>query len=524
MSESKNNPQNIDDYRDLINDLEREISYLHSLVSAYENLSSYKEQEFKEIKSTVIAYEQLKEFEDKEKHRTLTTIDAYKQVSDLKTRELRDSKEMIHAYEQLSTLHKQEIHDARTTIDALENAMELTRAELKQFHDRFESFRTFHHPVEKEMFEILEEDADNKQHILMKLNLLNLKVDDKNFHSHLFNVLTNLDFEEEEAKEHWKNIVSLNKEMSEKQGRTISFRVSLLDYFIEINKNLETPKLIELKFFESALTNVIFDKLTGLLNRSHLAIAVRGSIRNARREGRLCAIIKYDLDNFSKFNGFFGNAEGDKLLKSFGSILTEIFAGANTAFRYGGEEFLTITEADTYEAIQQQADEARSRLVENWRDSIIPVSVSGGYAVYPEDGNNIDELVNKADKALYDAKYSGKNMVLRYSENRRKHSRLFESHHVALKINGDATGEIAAITHDIGTGGIALETEKELQKGGKIDIYLDDTNRDDASKVTGNVLWVHTKEENGKLLYIAGIEFDDSEKSSEIYRHFSKPD
>lgn len=522
MSESTPSSQSND--KELIAQLEQEISFLKSLVNAYENLSIFKEIEFREIRSTINAYEKLQDLQSKEKDTALSTLDAYKRVSELKTEELKDTKEIIHAYEELSKLHDRELRDARMTIDAMENASELTKKELQAFTDRFNNnIQAMDHPIQKEIFEILDEDHDNEQHLLMKLNLLHLRRNDENFYSHLFNVLINLDFSETEAKTHWEEIIALNKRVSQKLERKVSFRVSLLDYFIDLNKHIKNPKIIELKFFESALTNAIFDKLTGLLNRTHLAIAVRSSIRNARREKKLASLVMFDLDNFKRYNDFFGHPEGDKLLKSFGEILASTFVGNNTAFRYGGEEFLAVVETKNENEIQELADKARSRLQAKFENCILPVSVSGGYAVFPDDGNGLDELLSKADQALYDAKYSGKNIVLKYSENRRKNSRLFTSRDIIYRLVHDPKmTEHVSRTMDVSMGGLAIEVKERLNVQDEIEIFLDEKKRDDSTKLIGCVCWIKQKASPSEDSYIAGIEFDDTQRSSEIYKYYMR--
>ncbi|MFW6365449.1 MAG: diguanylate cyclase domain-containing protein, partial [Spirochaetota bacterium] len=340
MSKTHKSDAHQDAQNELIQELEQEIIYLRSLINAYENLTTYNDKEFRDIQSIIQAYEKLQEFQSREKADAETTIDAFKQITEMTAQELRDSRETISAYQHLSELHDREVMNAKETIDAMEQTSELSQSELKNFHDRFESLRRLGHPIQREMFAILDEDHENEQHLLMKLNLLNLRRNDRNFHSHLFNVLVNLDFEETEAKRYWDDILALNREVSEKLGRKVSFRVSMLDYFIDLNKHIRNPKIIEFKFFESAMNNAIFDKLTGLFNRTHLHIAMQSSIRNARRENSLVGIIMFDIDDFKRFNDFFGHPEGDTLLKSFGKILARTFTGTNTVFRYGGEEFL----------------------------------------------------------------------------------------------------------------------------------------------------------------------------------------
>jgi diguanylate cyclase (GGDEF)-like protein len=552
------------DKEEYIKNLEREVESLRSIISAFENLTILSEQEHLEDKETINAFENLADFsarkreEDKnviealekvtefstlEKKQRDMIIDALETINDFSRREQKekesiisalqnltefsareklDKEAVINAYEHLTDLQAREKHDAESTIDAFERVSELYREELiNSMRSAFDPRRPAH-PLEKEIVKILDEDTENEQHILTKLHILSSQKNDGNFYSHLFNVLINMTFEEEDAKRYWKEILELNRETSKKMGRNVSFRVSMLDYFIDQNKHLKNPKIIEFHFFESTLSGAIYDSLTGLLNRTHLNIALRSALRNARLYKKYLGVVMFDLDNFKRFNDFFGHIEGDRLLKSLGEIFHGIFQPPNYVFRYGGEEFLAIIETDSISEIYELADRARDRLQEEWKSSIVPVSMSAGYAVFPEDGHTTDALISRADRTLYDAKYSGKNIVLRYSETRRRNSRLVTTRQVAYTRRGDTSREkVLARTVDVSRGGLAIELDTPLEKDDILDIYLDPKLCAEDSLLEGVVTWVRQKEDGTWLI---GVEFTNENASRKVYLQYGDLD
>jgi diguanylate cyclase (GGDEF)-like protein len=122
-----------------------------------------------------------------------------------------------------------------------------------------------------------------------------------------------------------------------------------------------------------------------------------------------------DLDHFKDYNDRFGHAAGDLVLKHLVRLMQEHFGGSgNLLCRYGGEEFCVVLhECARREAVA--AAEAFVRLVEGQavvlRREKTPVTVSAGVAMFPEDARTREELIQRADQLLYDAKRAGRNRV-----------------------------------------------------------------------------------------------------------------
>ena len=152
------------------------------------------------------------------------------------------------------------------------------------------------------------------------------------------------------------------------------------------------------------------DELTGLPNRGLLQDRFRQAISQAERHRKPLALLMVDLDEFKRVNDKLGHASGDKLLQAVGVRLTKGIRGADTACRYGGDEFvIMLPEIDSPDIATALAVEVSVRLGEPYiiDGHKIHTAVSVGVAVYPRDGQTFDELMKQADFAMYRAKGTG---------------------------------------------------------------------------------------------------------------------
>jgi len=159
-------------------------------------------------------------------------------------------------------------------------------------------------------------------------------------------------------------------------------------------------------------TMVITDTLTGAANRRALDAALPRMLYRRSRQEKDVSLILIDLDHFKSVNDKFGHLEGDEVLKSFSSIASREIRQDDLLVRWGGDEFLIVSESGIKGA-QRVADEIRKRHAEIESR----VTLSMGIAVADE--NDIPEsLLKKADQALYEAKEGGrdKTVVLRAGE------------------------------------------------------------------------------------------------------------
>jgi len=163
------------------------------------------------------------------------------------------------------------------------------------------------------------------------------------------------------------------------------------------------------------------DKLTGLSNRHLLEQKLGEEAARADVSGKTLSILIFDLDNFKNFNDSYGHILGDKLLELFATILLQNIRTGDVPVRYGGEEFLLLLRDLDLNAAKKIGDRIRSQLEKQSihigsSKAVVKVTVSCGIAQYPVHSNSVQKVIDLADKALYQAKGSGKNKVISYGE------------------------------------------------------------------------------------------------------------
>ncbi len=150
------------------------------------------------------------------------------------------------------------------------------------------------------------------------------------------------------------------------------------------------------------------DSLTGLANRRELEGRFAGELERSTRGGRPLAIVVLDLDWFKEFNDRFGHAAGDGALVQLAEALGRATRTSDVVARLGGEEFAVLApETDEHEA-SQLAERLRAEVRATFARQQEKMTVSCGVAVFPVHGITAGELLHSADRALYEAKESGR--------------------------------------------------------------------------------------------------------------------
>jgi len=163
-----------------------------------------------------------------------------------------------------------------------------------------------------------------------------------------------------------------------------------------------------------------FDSLTGLANRTLLKDRMHKALQNAKRTNKKLAIIFLDLDHFKLINDTLGHSVGDDLLIYISAILKGQIREADTLSRLGGDEFVILLPAlDSNEDAERIASKIQKAL-QNKHDigtHQLYITSSIGVSIYPEHGDNADELIRNADTAMYEAKNEGRNRYKIYCQN-----------------------------------------------------------------------------------------------------------
>ena len=167
---------------------------------------------------------------------------------------------------------------------------------------------------------------------------------------------------------------------------------------------------------EMAREEALTDGLTGIGNRKFLDLRLRDEVMVAMESGEALCVILSDIDHFKKFNDKYGHTIGDEVLKLAASVLKNSVKGQDTPARYGGEEFCIVLPQTVLTNAAKLADNLRATLAKRGLtnkktgESYGRITMSLGVAMY-RPGESIENLVNRADEALYRAKENGRNRV-----------------------------------------------------------------------------------------------------------------
>jgi diguanylate cyclase (GGDEF)-like protein len=159
----------------------------------------------------------------------------------------------------------------------------------------------------------------------------------------------------------------------------------------------------------------ITDRLTGVYNRVKLDEIIDKELKRRERYGTLCSIILIDIDYFKLVNDTHGHLVGDSILQEFAAILKENIRDTDYVGRWGGEEFMIISPQTDQSGALSLAQHLRANVEEFLFTTIGKKTASFGVATCTEQ-DDIQSLIDNADKALYKAKESGRNQVVCYNQ------------------------------------------------------------------------------------------------------------
>jgi len=189
----------------------------------------------------------------------------------------------------------------------------------------------------------------------------------------------------------------------------------------------EQKKIKELEEEVRRLKELAYkDELTTLYNRhgfkeeaAKFINEVKGYLENpSRRENFLIksfSLVIFDIDNFKKINDAYGHQAGDAILKLAGKIIKERVREIDMVARWGGEEIIVGLVGSDEDHAYKVADDIRKEIEEaavDWEGETIKFTVSGGVASFVK-AKNFDNLFKKSDEALYKAKETGKNKIVK---------------------------------------------------------------------------------------------------------------
>ncbi|MFA9379068.1 MAG: GGDEF domain-containing protein [Lachnotalea sp.] len=195
----------------------------------------------------------------------------------------------------------------------------------------------------------------------------------------------------------------------------------LNDYFL---KNMSFFERVSTQF-SIALTNArtytkmedmaMKDGLTGIYNRAYMIQKINEYISNAVLNQGSLAILLFDIDKFKRVNDQYGHLFGDEVIRVCANISQKV-AGQYQGFaaRYGGEEFVIVLKKESLEELHEIANNLHEQINQtkiDYRGKSLSINVSIGVAAYPSTCNNPAELLERADKAMYHSKQTGRGSV-----------------------------------------------------------------------------------------------------------------
>jgi diguanylate cyclase (GGDEF)-like protein len=161
------------------------------------------------------------------------------------------------------------------------------------------------------------------------------------------------------------------------------------------------------------------DKLTGLHNRQYFDKISRTEFIEAKERDSKLSILFIDIDHFKSVNDTYGHKKGDDALKIIAQLICASCRKSDFVARYGGEEIVVILPDTTSRDAVSVAQEINNIVAKQTKKILgIKITVSIGVATYPDDGTTLKGLLERADKALYQAKKSGRNRVCKFDEAR----------------------------------------------------------------------------------------------------------
>ena len=328
--------------------------------------------------------------------------------------------------------------------------------------------------LREQLLAVLAEDARNSQRLVARLDSI---TDESGIGAHaaLLLILTHLAFEEQEARDHWQAILSHRQEMSCVLGRDAGIRVAVLDYFMNINRRLVQPTLIDLEMYETVQAEGSIDSKTGLSTDRRFRTTLQTEIRRARRYRQRASIVVADLDEFAEVNERCGSLVGDRLLREIAILLNNNVRDIDVAARLGEDEIALLLPTTGRNEALLVAERFR-REVEAFfarRESggkPVDLTVSAGVACYPDDAATPEALLERAAQALYRAKALGRNTVELYHPERRRYLRFdLDPERFEVEVLAPADRGIAKL-QNYSRRGVLFTIPERLEVGESIEI------------------------------------------------------
>jgi len=317
-------------------------------------------------------------------------------------------------------------------------------------------------------------------------------------------------FTPEEAKKIWEGILRHKSHLRMLLKRDVKLEVAALDYFTSISALIEEPIIVEEKIFNGLREKMMVDELTGLYNYRYFKQRLEEEFSYAKRYNQIFSIAIFDIDDFKNYNDKYGHLKGNELLCQLSKIIKKRIRKCDIPCRYGGDEFVIILPHTNKKGAFIFSENLRSIIVKSEFNGII--SLSGGIATFPTDTDkSAEDLFNYADKALYRAKFEGKNRICAFPKERREFKRIsLKGKRISFDILEPKLleGKIKELK-DISPGGIAFYSDTAFPSSQYIEMKI--SSKFEVIKFKGYVVWCNKMDNS---LYEVGVKFIEISKET----------
>jgi diguanylate cyclase (GGDEF)-like protein len=311
----------------------------------------------------------------------------------------------------------------------------------------------------------------------------------------IFQVLTSLELPAEKAAEYWRSILKHREGMIAALRRNVDLVPALCDFLSTCPDHFEKPKIVDESYFARVIEGTTHDSLTTLFNRPYFNEILEQNLSLAKRYNTDLSILFLDVDDFKDINDTYGHGVGDTTLQTIASVIKQEKRDSDIAARYGGEEFVLLMPHTENIHAFVLAERIRNRIEQlemTGNGQTYRVTISGGLASFPCNAHNSDELLHKADSALYLAKGAGKNTISFFKEEKRRYLRVKFNQPVKVKELGfNSSPAFDSTSKDICIGGILFENSALLPLGARIQVSVP-TKGDEPLLLIGTVVRVET--------------------------------
>ena len=254
------------------------------------------------------------------------------------------------------------------------------------------------------------------------------------------------------------------RSMEARLGSPLDLKVAIVSYFVEVNHQLEVPKVIELRLFEQTRDSTYRDELTGLYTYRLFKELLTREVDRSRRRSEPLSLVMLGIDDFAGYNDRNGHDDGNEALGTLAGLIVESIRSSDLATRYGREEFAVIL-PNTHKTDAYVVAERTRRAVEAHAFRGGELTISLGIVTFPADGTDGVELIRCADRAMYAAKERGENQVQLYGQDRRSFRRLpatlpgqfrslFTDFHPLTTLNISESGVLLLLDHALPIGSL----------------------------------------------------------------------